>query len=97
MGENARKRNPDPERIAEILAARGAKAACPVCDVNDWYPFGRIGNTLVGLPAVSADEEFLRGGGVENTFVCYAMGCKNCGFVRLHMANTIDREGDDQP
>jgi hypothetical protein len=67
------------ERIAETLAERGARGACPACHENDWL----IGDGY-SLLVMRAD---LRDWTTQGpTLPLISRICRHCGHVSLHAA-----------
>ena len=63
--------------VERMLAERGATAACPSCGENDWLtlPDGWTVELPVSDNAGSIPEVL-------------ALGCRHCGFLRLHVDPT---------
>ena len=76
------------------LLARGASLSCPVCSGDAWVAPGQLANMLGNLPLVTGGDEHLLIHDVDGTpvgTVCYAFVCANCGFVRLHSKEVVER------
>jgi len=73
------------ERIAEALAERGARAACPACHENDWL----IGDGY-SLVAMRANLQELDAGGTGLATVSRI--CRNCGYLSQHVARLLGIE-----
>jgi predicted RNA-binding Zn-ribbon protein involved in translation (DUF1610 family) len=69
--------------ITRALRRRGTTMLCPACQFALRGPIGTY-----RLVPDEADEPSL-GGAVGIRVVVY--GCANCGYVRLHSANVLDR------
>jgi hypothetical protein len=64
----------DSHAVERMLAGRGATAACPSCDRNDWLT----------LPSGWTVEFPLSdGAGVVPGVI--ALACRQCGFLRMHV------------
>jgi hypothetical protein len=64
----------DSHAVERMLSERGATAACPSCERNDWLTLP--GGRSVELPL--SDEA-----GVLPDVI--ALACRQCGFLRLHV------------
>ncbi|MCK8788191.1 hypothetical protein M0638_27970 [Roseomonas sp. NAR14] len=71
--------------LDEFFAARGVKAACPLCGNESWYNLGRLkGETWAqDYPGANPPVRMHR-------FLAYALSCTNCGFIRSHFAQTVE-------
>ena len=77
------------------LLSRGASLSCPVCSGSAWVAPGQLANMLGNLPLVTGGDEHLLIHDVDGTpvgTVCYAFVCANCGFVRLHSKEVVERD-----
>jgi hypothetical protein len=86
--------NPDYARALEVLAERGARDDCPICNGSEWDAPGHLGNLIGNVPLSTPFQEAVRDdeGGLA-AITAYVMVCANCGFVRLHSAVVLDGSG----
>jgi hypothetical protein len=77
---------PDLDRLRQQLQRVGAKTDCPICGTRSWA----IGEEDVLLQAIGDDSDLTMGKG----YVVHALTCRNCGFVRLHAADFLERSAD---
>lgn len=70
----------DEARITKALRQKGATMLCPSCQFVLRGPIGRY--------RLAPDDETPRARGLKVTV--YA--CSNCGYVRLHSANVIEKD-----
>lgn len=86
----------DYERLGRFLDGRGVKEVCPFCGVNSWTTLGPEQINAVFLSVADPDGSVLRIGRAMGGIYAYCLTCENCGFIRLHNAQTVDPERDDE-
>jgi hypothetical protein len=76
------------ERLNAALSTKAPNRNCPFCGNTDWgFLDGPTGDELVLLLAGPEGQvDGVKGVGFMN--LCLV--CKNCGFVRLHSAYTLE-------
>jgi hypothetical protein len=78
-------RNDDVIAALNRLGVKGPRVRCPVCEANAWGGAGEHGG--LHLQAIDADGQITPGIGLE----CAAMVCNQCGYVRLHATQVLER------
>jgi predicted RNA-binding Zn-ribbon protein involved in translation (DUF1610 family) len=78
----------DELRITRALRRRGTTMLCPACQFALRGPIGSY-----RLAPDSGEDETSLGGKQGIRVVVY--GCANCGYVRLHSANVLDRVSEE--
>jgi hypothetical protein len=76
----------------ERLRSKGATQPCPACNRQEWgfvhTPTGRY-----VLPELGVQGEPDARAGVKLMVIVCGPRCRNCGFIRLHSADVLLLEG----
>jgi hypothetical protein len=79
-------------RIWLRLGERGASNVCHVCGGTTWEPLGELENLHVLLPVATEHMDVVAAQNQMAGLPAYPFVCANCGFIRLHSAQTLGRD-----
>jgi hypothetical protein len=74
------------EDLIDVFKAKAARGKCPWCDENDWSVVS--GGDMFAAIRLSNVEGVSTSRGLE----ALPMGCKNCGYVQLHLTSVLEKE-----
>ncbi len=73
---------PVPKRLQQWFAAKHVSDSCPLCSHKSW---GVLRNPDGAVTAPTSAAAALP---------AFALACRNCGFVRWHIAELLDEASD---